>query len=62
VNPEGSLDSTFNGDGIVSISLVNGFSIGYFSSIQVQFNGKIMVFGSFSGNTNNDFVLNQVNP
>jgi uncharacterized delta-60 repeat protein len=51
-NPDGSLDTSFDGDGIVVTSL---FSSGNFRAISVQADGKIVAAGSVLNSSNQDF-------
>ncbi len=54
LNPNGTLDNTFNNDGIV-ISTVNNFNRG--DTLLLQPDGKILLAGNcYSGDTNNNFT------
>lgn len=55
-NPDGSLDTSFNGKGYVRYQGVSGFSRG--SDIAIDADGKIVVVGSYVDDaTNNDMML-----
>jgi uncharacterized delta-60 repeat protein/gliding motility-associated-like protein len=58
-NPDGSLDDTFDSDGIVTTAIGSGDDYGY--SVAIQSDGKIVVAGlSFNG-SNYDFALVRYN-
>jgi uncharacterized delta-60 repeat protein len=54
-NTDGSLDTTFNGDGIVNTDFLGGSDNGY--SVTIQSDGKILV----AGNADSDFGLVRYN-
>ena len=54
-NPDGTLDNTFNGDGRLITTI--GIGRDYASSITLQFDGKILLAGTGSNTSDNDFVL-----
>lgn len=58
-NLDGSLDASFDGDGIVTTDLGLGDDIGY--GISLQSDGKIIVAGESSNGTNSDFVVLRYN-
>ena len=59
-NDDGSLDNTFDGDGLVTISFSGGDDVG--SGIAVQADGKIVVVGtSNSGSGNSEFAVARFN-
>lgn len=58
-NISGSLDSTFNGNGIVSTEF--GANDGFANSAAVQTDGKIVVAGEFWNGSNNDFAVARYN-
>lgn len=58
-NLDGSLDASFDGDGIVTTDLGLGDDIGY--GIALQSDGKIIVAGESSNGTNSDFVIVRYN-
>ncbi|MDD2780799.1 cadherin-like domain-containing protein [Sulfuricurvum sp.] len=53
-NSDGSLDTTFSGDGKVTTAIGTGSDVGY--SVAVQADGKILVVGSSYG-SNSDFAV-----
>jgi uncharacterized delta-60 repeat protein len=55
-NADGSLDTTFSGDGKLTTALGSG------SSVAIQADGKILVSGSSSNGSNADFALVRYNP
>ena len=58
-NPNGSLDSTFSGDG----KQTTGFSgLAEANGVAVQADGKIIAVGSVSGSDAGDFALARYNP
>jgi uncharacterized delta-60 repeat protein len=59
-NPDGSLDTTFDGDGMVSTDLASSDDAGY--GIALQADGKIVVVGYAYNGTNNDFAVVRYNP
>ena len=63
-NPNGSLDTTFDGNsgtgnGIVTTAAGSGNDFGY--SVVIQTDGKIVVAGYYFGSTNNDVLLIRYN-
>jgi uncharacterized delta-60 repeat protein len=58
-NPDGSLDTSFNGTGKVTIDFGDGYENA--SSLAVQSNGKIVVAGVAAGGGNGDFALVRFN-
>jgi uncharacterized delta-60 repeat protein len=58
-NPDGSLDTTFDGDGKVTTDFSGGYDNG--SAVSVQADGKIIVAGYATGTTT-DFALARYNP
>ncbi len=56
-NPDGTLDPSFNGDGIV-ITADGPFATSGLVDVAIQSNGKIVAFGGFYG----DFLLARYNP
>jgi uncharacterized delta-60 repeat protein len=59
-NPDGSLDTGFDGDGKVTTALGSSYDDAY--ALALQPDGKIVVAGSSSNGTNNDFALARYNP
>ncbi len=60
INSNGSVDNTFDGDGIKQFSSISGISIGYLYSIKIQSNGKIVVIGQ-AITSNYDFAVIRIN-
>ena len=59
-NSDGSLDTTFSGDGILTTAIGTSDDLGY--SVAVQADGKILVSGqSYGGGSSNDFALVRYN-
>jgi serralysin len=58
-NPDGSLDTTFNGNGKVTTAIGAGDDVGY--SVTLQSDGKILVSGSSFNGANDDFALVRYN-
>ena len=58
-NPDGSLDTSFDGDGKVTTSISSGNAAS--SSVAIQANGKIVAAGT-SDDPNGDFALVRYNP
>ena len=58
-NTNGSLDTTFDTDGIVTTAAGAGYDDGY--SVTVQSDGKILVAGLSNNGTNDDFALVRYN-
>ncbi|MCP3996773.1 MAG: hypothetical protein GY722_17190, partial [bacterium] len=58
-NADGSLDATFDSDGILTTSLGSGDDEGY--SVTVQSDGKILVAGYSHNGSNDDFALIRYN-
>ena len=58
-NSDGSLDNTFDTDGIVTTTIVIGYDIA--KSVAVQADEKIVVAGFFNNGTNNDFAIARYN-
>ena len=56
LNPDGSLDTSFDGDGLVTTSLASGSA----QSVAIQPDGKIVAAG-FASTGNNDFALARYN-
>lgn len=59
-NPDGSLDPTFGGDGIVFTDFVGGTD--FASDLAVLLDGKIVAAGRTSGSGTSDFALARYNP
>ncbi|TNC99977.1 MAG: FG-GAP repeat-containing protein [Rhodocyclaceae bacterium] len=59
-NTDGSLDSSFSGDGKVTTAIGAGDDWGY--SVTVQPDGRILVAGSSDNGSNSDFALLRYNP
>ncbi len=59
-NPDGSLDTSFDSDGIVATALGTGDSFAY--SVAIQSNGKIVVAGGSWNDSKVDFALVRYNP
>ena len=59
VNPNGTLDTTFNGTGMLTTSIGNGDDRG--NSVALQADGKIVVAGSSYNGSNDDFALVRYN-
>jgi uncharacterized delta-60 repeat protein len=59
-NPDGSLDSSFGANGVVSGPFSSPFTIG--AAVAVAPNGKIVVGGSVRNNPTTDFALARYNP
>lgn len=57
-NTNGTLDNTFDGDGIV-ITNINNFDYAY--DIAVQSDGKILIAGTSYNSTNKDFIVARYN-
>jgi uncharacterized delta-60 repeat protein len=60
-NPDGSLDSTFNETGKVSIDIGNHSNDAAYS-VTVQPDGKIVIAGSSNANGSSDFAVARLNP
>lgn len=61
LNPDGSLDSTFDGDGMLTTNLGGSFNIAY--SVKLQADGKIVIGGvGLRAGVNPDFALVRYNP
>lgn len=58
-NSNGSLDPTFDGDGIVTTHIFSGDDQAY--SVAIQADGKIVVAGYVFNDTNNDFAVVRYN-
>ena len=58
-NPNGSLDTTFDADGIVTTAV--GANHANITDIAVQSDGKIVVAGNSSNGANNDFTIARYN-
>lgn len=58
-NSDGSLDLTFDSDGIVTTFIGNGYALA--EAISLQPDGKILVAGTSGFPTNNDFALARYN-
>ena len=58
-NTNGSLDTTFDGDGKLTTPIGSGYDFG--RSVAVQADGKILVAGYGSNGSNNDFALVRYN-
>ena len=54
-NPDGTLDLTFNGDGIVTTNV--GSTSDYAYAMAIQSDGKIVVAGRWHNGTNYDIAL-----
>jgi uncharacterized delta-60 repeat protein len=61
LNTNGTLDNTFDGDGIKEITSIGGFTIGGFRDLAFQPDGKIILVGRASIGTNYDFCIIRVN-
>ncbi len=59
-NPDGSLDRSFDKDGILTMMI--GIGDDFANSVAIQNDGKIIVAGSSRIGRNNDFVLVRYNP
>lgn len=63
VNADGSLDATFDNDGVVYLAWPEGYqSYAFDGGILVQPDGKVVVAGGFVGATGNHFALARLNP
>jgi uncharacterized delta-60 repeat protein len=58
-NPNGSLDTSFDGDGIVVTSIYSGYDLAF--AVAVQPDGKIVAAGSATSGQNSDFALVRYN-
>ncbi|HNL13877.1 MAG TPA: DUF4347 domain-containing protein, partial [Accumulibacter sp.] len=58
-NSDGSLDTSFSGDGMLTTAVGAGNDYAY--SVAVQLDGKILVTGSSNNGTNDDFALVRYN-
>jgi uncharacterized delta-60 repeat protein len=59
-NPNGTLDSSFDGDGVIATTIVNPYSAAY--AVAIQADGKILAAGySSSSSTTADFAMARVN-
>lgn len=58
-NPDGSPDTSFSGDGMVSTPILTGEDYGY--AVALQPDGKIVVAGHGGGNSTGDFALVRYN-
>jgi len=65
-NSDGSLDTTFGGDGIVTVAIGPGQQTEITTSIAIQPDGRIVVGGStqfaLNGSTGQDFAVVRLNP
>jgi uncharacterized delta-60 repeat protein len=61
-NSDGSLDTSFDGDGNVITHLGSPFSFASAFGVKIQSDGKIVVAGSCQGNFDEDFCLARYNP
>jgi uncharacterized delta-60 repeat protein len=59
-NPDGSLDTNFNGTGKVTTAIGSGFDCA--NALALQPDGKIVVVGATWNGSNNDFALARYNP
>ncbi len=59
-NANGSLDTGFDGDGIVTTPIGSGYDQGY--SVAIQSDGKIVVAGFMHNGSNYDFAVVRYNP
>ena len=59
-NPEGSLDTSFDGDGKLTTAIGSSYGSAY--SVAVQSDGKIVVAGSSDNGNNYDFAVVRYNP
>jgi uncharacterized delta-60 repeat protein len=59
-NSNGSLDKTFDGDGIARVGFL-GYSFDYAKAVKIQQNGKIVLAGYSNASGNNDFALARLN-
>jgi uncharacterized delta-60 repeat protein len=59
-NPNGSLDTSFNGTGKVTTAIGSGYDAA--DALAVQPDGKLVVAGYGSNGSNNDFALVRYNP
>jgi uncharacterized delta-60 repeat protein len=60
LNPDGSLDNSFDGDGKVTTQISNSYEAAYGMAIQTD--GKIIVAGNASTDPGSDFALVRYNP
>ena len=58
-NSDGSLDTSFNGDGMLTTDFGSGIDVGF--SVTLQTDGKILVAGYSSNGANTDFSLARYN-
>jgi uncharacterized delta-60 repeat protein len=58
-NTDGSLDTTFSGDGKLTTDVGTGADYG--QSVTLQANGKVLVAGRSSNGSNDDFALVRYN-
>jgi uncharacterized delta-60 repeat protein len=59
-NTNGSLDTSFDGDGIARVGFL-GYSFDYANAVKIQSNGKIVLAGYSNANGTNDFALARLN-
>ncbi len=64
VNPDGTLDSTFAGDGKLAFDIAPGAGADWGWSVEIQPDGRMLVAGrcDMGGSTGPDFCLARVNP
>ncbi|MCP4103071.1 MAG: BspA family leucine-rich repeat surface protein, partial [Lentisphaerae bacterium] len=61
-NPDGTLDTTFDTDGIVTTDMASGTADAFAHSVTVQSDGKILIAGyGLNGGGDNDFALVRYN-
>jgi uncharacterized delta-60 repeat protein len=61
-NPNGTLDSTFSGDGKVTTAIGAGTNYEAVRAVAIGADGKIVVVGVAYNGTNNDFAVARYNP
>ncbi len=59
-NPDGSLDTSLDGDGIATTSIVSGYDLAF--AVAIQPDGKIVAAGSATTGSDSDFVIVRFNP
>jgi uncharacterized delta-60 repeat protein len=59
-HPDGSLDTSFGGDGIVTTAISAGHNV--CNALAIQANGKIVVAGSSNNGVSDDFAVVRYNP
>ncbi|HET6867778.1 MAG TPA: PASTA domain-containing protein [Solirubrobacteraceae bacterium] len=61
-NPDGSLDTSFNGTGKVTTAVGPGFALDYANALALQPDGKLVAAGSSNNGSKNDFAVARYNP